>query len=152
MPVECLRPAGSVEQRNDKTIIHLMLLDMPDPANTRPAMQANVAVVKEFVRRFPKIFAERYRDKYRANPGKYGRFDWDHVDLELHRVSGITIGAGAAQDSRPLMAIAGGVLPDVIFVNFRQSDTYIQQGFLYPLDLLEDGYFPGLTVVSQDHP
>ena len=37
-------------------------------------------------------------------------------------------------DSRPLMAIAGGVSPDVIYVNFRQSDTYIQEGFLYPLD------------------
>ncbi len=37
-------------------------------------------------------------------------------------------------DTRALMAIAGDVSPDVIYVNFRQSDTYIQEGFLYPLD------------------
>ena len=37
-------------------------------------------------------------------------------------------------DAGPLMAIAGGVSPDVIYVNFRQSDSYIRQGFLYPLD------------------
>jgi ABC-type sugar transport system permease subunit/ABC-type glycerol-3-phosphate transport system substrate-binding protein len=37
-------------------------------------------------------------------------------------------------DAGPLMAIAGGVSPDVIYVNFRQSDTYIQNDFLYPLD------------------
>jgi multiple sugar transport system permease protein len=48
-------------------------------------------------------------------------------------------------DSKALMAIAGGVSPDVIYVNFRQSDTYIQQGFLYPLDKPEDQYFTSLT-------
>ena len=37
-------------------------------------------------------------------------------------------------DAGPLMAIAGGVSPDVIYVNFRQSDTYIQNDFLFPLD------------------
>jgi ABC-type sugar transport system permease subunit/ABC-type glycerol-3-phosphate transport system substrate-binding protein len=42
------------------------------------------------------------------------------------------------------MAIAGGVSPDVLYVNFRQSDTYIQQGFLYPLDKPEDGYLAAL--------
>jgi len=41
---------------------------------------------------------------------------------------------GASMDAAPLMAIAGGTSPDIIYVNFRQSDTYIQQGFLYPLD------------------
>ncbi|MDD5686511.1 MAG: extracellular solute-binding protein [Elusimicrobia bacterium] len=34
----------------------------------------------------------------------------------------------------PLMAIAGGISPDIIYTNFRKSDSYIQQGFLYPLD------------------
>ena len=33
-----------------------------------------------------------------------------------------------------LMAMAGGVAPDVLTVNFRQSETFISQGFLYPLD------------------
>ena len=34
----------------------------------------------------------------------------------------------------PLLAMAGGVAPDVLYVNFRISDSYIQQKFLYPLD------------------
>jgi multiple sugar transport system permease protein len=34
----------------------------------------------------------------------------------------------------PLMQIAGDVSPDVIYVNFRLSDTYVQNKFLYPLD------------------
>ncbi len=37
-------------------------------------------------------------------------------------------------DIVPLMQIAADIAPDVMYVNFRQSDTYIQQGFLYPLD------------------
>ncbi len=38
------------------------------------------------------------------------------------------------QDIAPLMAIAGGTSPDIISVNFRKSETYINQKFLYPLD------------------
>jgi multiple sugar transport system permease protein len=50
-----------------------------------------------------------------------------------------------SMDSKPLMAIAGGIAPDILYVNFRQSDTYIQQGFLYPLDKPEDGYLASMT-------
>jgi multiple sugar transport system permease protein len=53
--------------------------------------------------------------------------------IKLRSPTGISI-PELGMDSRPLMAIAGGVSPDVIYVNFRQSDTYIQEGFLYPLD------------------
>jgi len=62
----------------------------------------------------------------------------------LRRFSGISI-AGMGGDTRPLMAIAGGVAPDVMEVNFRQSGTYIEQGFLYPLDLPEDNYLAGMA-------
>jgi multiple sugar transport system permease protein len=41
---------------------------------------------------------------------------------------------GDAMDAAPLMAIAGGTSPDILYVNFRQSDTYIRNGFLAPLD------------------
>lgn len=37
-------------------------------------------------------------------------------------------------DTLPLMQIAGDVSPDVIYVNFRQSDTYVRNKLLYPLD------------------
>ncbi|MEM8493809.1 MAG: extracellular solute-binding protein [Planctomycetota bacterium] len=43
---------------------------------------------------------------------------------------------GEAMDSGPLMAIAAGVPPHAIYVNFRQSSTYIEQGFLEPLEPL----------------
>ncbi|MBN1558505.1 MAG: extracellular solute-binding protein, partial [Lentisphaerae bacterium] len=39
-------------------------------------------------------------------------------------------------DEGPLMAIATGVEPHGIYVNFRQSSTYINHGFLAPLEFL----------------
>ena len=47
------------------------------------------------------------------------------------------------------MAIAGGVAPDVLYVNLRKSDTYIRNGFLRPLDLPEDGYFASLPAAER---
>lgn len=140
---------GYVEDKDGRTIIHLTLYEMPDPTDPSPGVQAEVAVLKEFTRRFPAVFAERYRARYRAHPGIYGQRNWDKVEIQLHRFSGISI-AGAYMDSRPLMAIAGGVSPDIIYVNFRQSDTYIQQGFLYPLDKPDDQYLTSLTEAEQE--
>lgn len=42
----------------------------------------------------------------------------------------------SAMDSGPLMAIAAGIPPNAIYVNFRQSSTYINRGFLAPLEIL----------------
>lgn len=131
---------GWIEDRNGETVIHLKLFDLPDPSRTDTSTRADAAAVKEFVRRFPEIFTERYREKYQANPGKYGRYNWDSVRVELHRFSGIQVeGIGSE-----LLAVAGGVAPDVMYVNFRMSDTYIQQSFLYPLDKPEDGYLTSM--------
>lgn len=41
---------------------------------------------------------------------------------------------GRTMDVVPLMQIAGDIAPDTLYVNFRQSDTYIRSKFLYPLD------------------
>ena len=41
---------------------------------------------------------------------------------------------GRTMDVLPLMQIAGDIAPDTVYVNFRQSDTYIRSKFLYPLD------------------
>ncbi|MFH1477851.1 MAG: extracellular solute-binding protein [Verrucomicrobiota bacterium] len=139
-----LAQAGWVENLPDKTVIHLKVYQLPDPSNPSPGVQADVAVIKELVRRFPGIFAERYCERYEKDPEKYGRHRWDRVELALHKFAGITI-EGMGMDSGPLLAIAGGVSPDIIYVNFRLSDTYIQQGFLYPLDKPEDKYFASLT-------
>ena len=41
---------------------------------------------------------------------------------------------GRTLDMVPLMQIAGDIAPEVMYVNFRKSDTYISNKFLYPLD------------------
>jgi multiple sugar transport system permease protein len=137
---------GWIEDRDGKTIIHLKLWQLPDPSRTDTATRADVAAVREFVRRFPKIFAAKYRDEYQAHPERYGRHNWDNIEIELHQFSGIEVeGVETA-----LLAIAGNASPDVMYVNFRQSDSYIQQGFLYPLDLPEDEYVTGMTEEAKD--
>lgn len=136
--------AGWVETRDGGTVIHVKAWTLPDPTRTDTATRAQTAVLSAFTERFPAIFAERYRDRYRSDPARYGDLDWNHVAVEMHRFSGITI-EGMGMDSGPLMAIAGGVSPDILYVNFRQSDTYIQEGFLYPLDKPEDRYVSALS-------
>ena len=145
--------AGKVESRDvveedgshiRRTVVTVVSWSLPDPTRTDTNTRAQVAVVKEFVKRYPQIVQEKYRAKYEAEPEKYGRFDWSSVAVELVPRSGIQV-EGSSMDSGPLMAIAGGVAPDIMYVNFRQSDTYIQEGFLYPLDKEEDGYFAGLS-------
>ncbi len=43
---------------------------------------------------------------------------------------------GSSMDTGPLMAIAAGMPPNAIYVNFRQSSTYIEHGFLAPMEVL----------------
>lgn len=85
----------------------LKVFELPDPRHTDAYSKANLAVVQAFRERFPHI--------------------------ELRAFSGIRI-EGMEMDSGPLLAMAGGVAPDVVYVNYRQSDTYIQKNLLYPLD------------------
>jgi len=56
-------------------------------------------------------------------------------------------------DEGPLMAIATGVEPHGIYVNFRQSSTYINHGFLAPLEILLARHLsdnPRVREVGQD--
>lgn len=57
-----------------------------------------------------------------------------HPNVELKAFEGLDVAGVGTMDSGPLMAMAGGVAPEVMYVNFRQSETYISQSFLYPLD------------------
>ncbi len=122
--------AGWVEDKDGRTIIHVKLYELPDPNNTDTPTQANVAVVSAFKKRFPEIFAERWREHYKAHPEIYGEHNWEHVEVQLEKFSGIQV-EGVETD---LLAIAGGMAPDVLYVNFRKSDTYIRNGFLHPMD------------------
>jgi len=137
--------AGWLEKGDEgQTIINLKLYNLPDASRTDTPTLASIAVVEYFKKDFSRMFKEKYAQKYKADPAKYGDYNWDNVEIRLHKFSGITL-AGQSMDSGPLMAIAGGVSPDVLYVNFRQSDTYIQSSFLYPLDKPEDGYLSSLT-------
>jgi ABC-type sugar transport system permease subunit/ABC-type glycerol-3-phosphate transport system substrate-binding protein len=141
-----LSHAGWVEDRDGRTVLHVKLFDLPDPASSDAASRAGVAAVDAFKQDFPRLFAAKYRDRYQADPAKYGRHNWDQVSIELERFTGINV-KGVEVD---LLAIAGGLAPDVLYVNFRKSETYIQNRFLYPLDRPEDGYLSAMDQEAQD--
>ncbi|MCC7517904.1 MAG: extracellular solute-binding protein [Verrucomicrobiae bacterium] len=68
-----------------------------------------------------------------ANYRVLERFHELHPHIRLTSSTALQI-EGRGSDTAPLMSIAGGSSPDIIYVNFRISDTYISQGFLQPLD------------------
>ena len=129
--------AGYIEEKDGKTIIHVTVAQLPDPANTATNSRADVAVVRQFRKEFPKIFAKKYKEKYKANPEKYGNYNWDNVEIVLEKFSGIKV-EGVEND---LLAIAGDMAADILYINFRKSDNYIRNGFIQPLDR----YFNELT-------
>ena len=141
-----VRAGGWVEDVDGKTVIHLDVWTLPDPNNPDTFTRAEVAGVKRFKQRFPEIFAARYRNKYKAQPDKYGRHNWDEVEVQLHKSTGIVV-EGVEVD---LLQIAGDLAPDILYVNFRKSDNYIQAGFLHPLDRPEDGYIGDLREATID--
>ena len=87
--------------------VPLRVMDLPDPSSMMPEVRVKLELIREFKR---------------LNP-----------EIELSAFSGISI-QNVGAESRLMLAIAGGAAPDVMMVNFRMSDTYIQQNFLYPLD------------------
>ncbi len=138
--------AGWIEDRAGATVIHVKLFDLPDPASLDPASRAGVAAVESFKQEFPRIFQDKYRARYQADPARYGVHNWDRVSIELERFTGISV-KGVEVD---LLAIAGGLAPDVLYVNFRKSETYIRNNFLYPLDRPEDGYVSAMEPADID--
>jgi ABC-type glycerol-3-phosphate transport system substrate-binding protein len=139
--------AGWIEPTPAGPALHLTLFDLPDPSRTDPATRAELAVQREFLAQAPDLL----RARHAAAPGRYGALDLARIAVHLHRFSGIQVEGVEST----LLAIAGNVAPDVLYVNFRQSDTYIRQGFLHPLDLPEDRYFTALSpeeIARRIHP
>ena len=129
--------AGWLDETTNGPVLNVTLFDLPDPSRTDPATRAELAVQRAFLAAAPALL----RDRQAAAPGRYGRLDLSRLSLRLHRFSGIQVEGVEST----LLAIAGNVAPDVLYVNFRQSDTYISQGFLHPLDLPEDRYVSALS-------
>jgi len=132
--------AGQVftDRKTGKTVIELKVDGLPNAVGTNVNNRANVAVVKSFIDNFPAIFRKKYAEKYKKNPEKYGKFDWDNVEIRLKPFSGIKV-EGVEND---LLAIAGNMAPDVLSINFRKSDNYISNNFLQPLDEFIDNLSP----------
>jgi len=102
--VSSLAVAGAASAKIKLTVAERVL---PDPANMGITAQAERAVLVEFKKR--------------------------HPGIDVVRIGGIRM-TDVAMEVGPLMAIAGGISPDIIYVNFRKSNSYIMQGFLHPLD------------------
>ncbi len=97
--------------------IPLRLMWIPDPKLTDPVSKARMAVFQAFLKKYPYI--------------------------DISAFTGITI-PGIQDESKIMLAIAGGNSPDVFsYINFRMSDSYIQQCFLYPLDKFIERDMPG---------
>ncbi len=124
--------AGRVftDPKTGKTVIELIVDGLPNATGTDVNTRANAAIVDDFVKNFPARFKKKYASKYKKNPEKYGKFNWDNVEIRLKPFSGIRV-EGVEND---LLAIAGNMAPDVLHINFRKSDNYISNNFLYPLD------------------
>ena len=97
-----------IAKQQPSKAVNLTVWELPRPEDTGIDARCSREVVSAFQKKFPYV--------------------------GLSAPTGLEIPEMSAMDTKPLMAIAGGVSPDVIYVNFRQSDTYIQEGFLYPLD------------------
>lgn len=65
------------------------------------------------------------------------RFHELHPHILLAASEGLVI-EGKGDEITPLMQIAADIAPDVLYVNFKNADSYIQQGFLQPLDSFLD--------------
>ena len=71
--------------------------------------------------------------KMRADRLIFEKFVRDNPDIDVKTASGIKLEGQLAFDA-VTMSIAGGTAPDVMYVNFRKSTTFIQEGFFLPLE------------------
>ncbi len=119
-------PSGPASAEDPAGVVSFKAQGMPIPRSVDPASLATRELVRIFQDRHPGIRIEAF---------------------------GMPKVSGEAMDSGPLMAIAAGVPPHAMYVNFRQSSTYIAQGFLEPLEPLMARVMsadPGLTAIGED--
>lgn len=98
------------EEKNGQETVSFRAQGQPLPTQTDVAAVAARKVLKEFLDEHPNYEIEAFT---------------------MPQVGGLT-----EIDAGPLMAISAGIPPHAIYVNFRQSSTYISQGFLAPLEIL----------------
>lgn len=136
-----LQGGGQIEVVDGRPVINVVVPGLPNSGDNSAISRAQLAVVRQFEQDFTHIFRKKYLAKYKADPKRYGDYNWDLVAVRLIPFAALKV-EGVESD---LMPIAGGTAPDVLYINFRKSDTYIQNGFLYPLDKEDDSYFQSFT-------
>lgn len=85
----------------------LNMWDLPTTNVSAPEVRADRAVHNEFLRR--------------------------HPEIRIAQTRGIKV-MGPAWESAFYMAMAGGTAPDLFKINMRSAGSYIEQGFVRPLD------------------
>ena len=101
----------SAARADDEAAVRFHAQGLEAPASTSPMAVAQRAVLREFLKTHPNYHVEPF-------------------------LMPSVVGDGPSMDSGPLMAIAAGIPPHAIYVNFRQSSTYLNHGFLEPLEIL----------------
>ncbi len=99
--------ANNSARDKNSDIVTIRVFGLPELNSPHIKSKLAKAIIDEFYRHYPNI---------RVKPA-----------------TGLVI-EGKGLDMVSLMQIAANIAPDVLYVNFRRSDTYISQGFLYPLD------------------
>ena len=114
LTVAALLLAGGVgvaggQPAEDQEKVSIRVQGLPTPRSTGIGATASRRVVERFLNQNPDVAIEAF---------------------SMPQIQGATI------DTGPLMAIAAGVPPHAIYVNFRQSSTYMEKGFLEPMEVL----------------
>jgi len=108
--------ANMPKEVNDGKPVTLVVFGLPNLADaTSIGAKADMAVAQEFMRRYPNVKLKPFT--FLEVPG-----------------AGAEGGSGIDTDYYTLMSMAAGIAPDIFTTNFRQSDSFISQGFLLPLD------------------
>lgn len=106
------RIPGLPTQINNGKPVEITVFGLPQATDAYDvSTKATVAVAQEFMHRYPNV---------RLKPFSFVKVP----------AGGLSI----SSDTDILMSMAAGTAADVLVVNFRQSDTYIRQSFLLPLD------------------
>jgi multiple sugar transport system permease protein len=119
--------------RDAKLRLFILILAILAVSCSIMAAPKSQRIIELKVNQLPEFSSQDARTK--ADVAVLRRFMALHPNVKLVRGTGLQIAGGAnTMDMVPMMQIAGDISPAVIYVNFRMSDTYIQKGFLKPLD------------------
>ena len=94
LALQSFAPAGQLRPGPDgPPVVELGIHNRVLPEATRrdPMSRANLAVVDAFVRAYPGIVQERYAARYRADPDRYGAFDWSRITVRPRKFTGIKV-------------------------------------------------------------